>query len=164
MFGIVSGAIAGALLAFLFLNAPPARVFMGDVGSLPIGAMLGFGISQILFSGEIVQSIPYHYYFNSIDGSIVSPSAFVKVWQMVPGILLLCGVMIAELVPVPLQILSVKIRKKKLFLKTPIHHAFEEKGVPETKIVWWFASVQLLLSVAAIAVTLWITLGGIVRN
>ena len=160
--GIVSGAIGGALLAFLFLNAPPARVFLGDVGSLPIGAMLGFGLSQLLFGGELLPRGNYHYYY--IEGAVLSSSVFYHVSQIAPSVLLLCGVMMAELIPVPLQILSVKVRKKKLFLKTPIHHAFEEKGIPETKIVWWFTSAQLLLSVAAIATAIWFTLGGVVHS
>jgi phospho-N-acetylmuramoyl-pentapeptide-transferase len=58
--------------------------------------------------------------------------------------------MIAELVPVPLQILSVKLFKRKLFPFTPIHHAFEKAGWKETRVVWSFALVQLLLTVAAL--------------
>ncbi len=39
---VVSGAMAGACLGFLWFNCNPARVFMGDTGSLPLGALLGF--------------------------------------------------------------------------------------------------------------------------
>jgi phospho-N-acetylmuramoyl-pentapeptide-transferase len=38
---IFCGAIAGACLAFLWFNAPPAAVFMGDTGSLALGGALG---------------------------------------------------------------------------------------------------------------------------
>lgn len=38
---IVCSALAGAGLGFLWFNAPPARIFMGDTGALPIGALLG---------------------------------------------------------------------------------------------------------------------------
>ncbi len=38
---VVCGAMAGAMLGFLWYNAYPAQVFMGDVGSLPLGATLG---------------------------------------------------------------------------------------------------------------------------
>jgi UDP-N-acetylmuramyl pentapeptide phosphotransferase/UDP-N-acetylglucosamine-1-phosphate transferase len=62
------------------------------------------------------------------------------------AVLIASFVMIAELVPVPLQILSVKLRGKKLFSYTPIHHAFEKKGWPESRVVWTFALTQLLLS------------------
>ncbi|MSR42063.1 MAG: phospho-N-acetylmuramoyl-pentapeptide-transferase, partial [Phycisphaerales bacterium] len=39
---IVVGAMAGACLGFLWFNCSPASVFMGDTGSLPLGALLGF--------------------------------------------------------------------------------------------------------------------------
>ena len=60
--------------------------------------------------------------------------------------------MVAELVPVPLQIASVKLRKKKIFPYTPIHHAFEKAGWPETRVVFVFALLQLIFSMAAITI------------
>jgi UDP-GlcNAc:undecaprenyl-phosphate GlcNAc-1-phosphate transferase len=54
-------ALAGALLGFLFWNRPPARMFMGDCGSLFIGAILGgtslvplFHATQLTFIGPVV--------------------------------------------------------------------------------------------------------------
>ncbi len=38
---IICGSIIGALIGFLWFNAHPAEIFMGDVGSLPLGAVLG---------------------------------------------------------------------------------------------------------------------------
>lgn len=154
-----------AVIPFLFLNAPPARVFMGDVGSLPIGALLGLivislwsfrmtGVSEakptMLLPGftvfdPIVEASRYHYYYISPEASSVVP--FVK---MLP-LLVLSVVMIAELVPGPLQILSVKLRKKKLFPYTPIHHAFEKAGWPETRVTFMFALIQLIASIVAVA-------------
>jgi phospho-N-acetylmuramoyl-pentapeptide-transferase len=69
--------------------------------------------------------------------------------------------MIIELVPVPLQILSVKLRKKKLFSFTPIHHAFERKGWPESKVVRVFVAWQAILSLLAIAVGFYGDQGGV---
>lgn len=124
--GLVAGAaVAGGLIPFLALNAPPARVFMGDVGALPIGAVLGMQFTELGGRGE---------------GSGLR-------WLAL-GVLGL--VLIAELVPVPLQILSVKLRKgKRLFPRTPIHHAFQQAGVPETRVVAWFLLAQLLCVLAA---------------
>ena len=45
--GVMCAALAGAMLGFLWFNAPPARVFLGDSGSLPVGAFLG-GVAVIL--------------------------------------------------------------------------------------------------------------------
>ena len=39
---VIAGAMAGACLGFLWFNSSPAMVFMGDTGSLPLGALLGF--------------------------------------------------------------------------------------------------------------------------
>lgn len=128
-------AILGGVLSFLFLNAPPARVFMGDVGSLPLGAVLGYAVFTMLFP-------PATSGF-ALDGSALVP------------VVILSFVMMAELLPVPMQVAYFKATKgKRLFPMTPIHHAFEKKGWKETKVVWTFALVQLLLSLAAVSVYL----------
>jgi phospho-N-acetylmuramoyl-pentapeptide-transferase len=44
---VMGAALAGAMLGFLWFNAPPARIFLGDTGSLPVGAMLG-GIAVLI--------------------------------------------------------------------------------------------------------------------
>lgn len=126
--------IGGATLPFLYWNAPKAKVFMGDVGSLAIGAF--FGIS--LFATES-RSVP----FDPVLGTV--------------GLFFWSFLMIAELVPVPLQVASVKIRKKKIFPYTPIHHAFEKAGWPETRVVFVFILVQIVGSVAAMQIGSWLS-------
>jgi phospho-N-acetylmuramoyl-pentapeptide-transferase len=121
-------ALAGAAIPFLFLNAPPAKVFMGDVGSMPIGALLGW----------IAIDLSRH--IGRASGSESAGWIAVGIWGLV---------LIAELVPVPIQIASVKLLKRRVFAKTPIHHAFESKGVPETRIVWGFHLAQLALGLMA---------------
>lgn len=44
---IMCASLAGAMLGFLWYNAPPARIFLGDSGSLPVGAMLG-GVAVLI--------------------------------------------------------------------------------------------------------------------
>lgn len=44
---VVLGAASGSLIAFLWYNCYPARVFMGDAGSLPLGALLGMAAVTI---------------------------------------------------------------------------------------------------------------------
>ncbi len=121
-------AIVGGTIPFLFLNAPPARVFMGDVGSLAIGSILGVSASFLVFTA----------------GDSTCPTGF----YIAVGVLFF--VMIAELVPVPLQILSVKLRKgKRLFPRTPIHHTFEVYKWPESRITWSFVLVQIVCALTA---------------
>ncbi len=74
-------------------------------------------------------------------------------WTLVLGwaAIIVSLVMVVELVPVPLQIASVKLRKgKRLFPRTPVHHAFQAAGWPETRVVWTFHLAQFVLVVAAI--------------
>ena len=52
---IICGALIGAGMGFLWFNAPPAAVFMGDTGSLPIGAVLG--IMAVIVKHELVLAI-----------------------------------------------------------------------------------------------------------
>lgn len=131
---LISLALIGAVIPFLYLNAPPAKIFMGDVGSLPIGALLGAAVVKL---GSRPMTFPTLYL----------------------ALLVLSFVMVVELVPVPLQILSVKLRKKRLFPFTPIHHAFEKAGEPETRVVWRFALVQLIASLAALTIVATMTPG-----
>ena len=118
--------LLGSLIPFAYLNVPKAKVFMGDVGSLPIGALFGFELVNI------VRLVP----------------------QYSVALIVLSIPMILELVPVPLQIFSVKVFKRKLFPFTPIHHAFEKAGWPETSVTALFAVVQLF----CVVVSIWISI------
>ncbi|KOS69575.1 phospho-N-acetylmuramoyl-pentapeptide-transferase [Lysinibacillus contaminans] len=110
-------AVTGALLGFLLFNANPAKVFMGDTGSLALG------------------------------GAIAMVSVLVKEELL----LLLIGlVFVIETLSVILQVGSFKIRKKRIFKMSPIHHHFELSGWSEWKVVLVFWSTAL--GVALIAV------------
>lgn len=62
------------------------------------------------------------------------------------------GVLVAEALSVILQVASYKLRnKKRVFLCAPLHHHFEYKGWPETKVVIRFWIVSLLLAIIGIA-------------
>ena len=147
----VSLILATAVIPFLFLNAPPARVFMGDAGSLPIGALLGLVVISL---GESILT-GYRLSGLSMAASKVNfdraEYAQIPVGVGILSLIVLSTMIIAELVPVPLQILSVKLRKKKLFPYTPIHHAFEKAGWPETRVTFMFALIQLVASMMAVA-------------
>ena len=113
-------ALAGGLAGFLWWNAHPAKMFMGDTGSLALGA----GLAGVAIVGK--QEIAF------LIASI------------------LCW---AELISVMIQVTVFKIRKKqkgieyaranRVFRRTPLHHHFEELGVPETTLVsrFWIAGV-----------------------
>lgn len=52
---IVLAALIGALMGFLWFNAHPARIFMGDTGSLPVGALLGY--AALVSKQELVMPV-----------------------------------------------------------------------------------------------------------
>lgn len=136
-------ALAAAALPFMALNRPPARVFMGDVGALAIGAVLG-----------LLASLPP---VNLLQTSGSGDSDAIK--RLFLGnslaVLFLSVIMFAEIVPVPLQILSVKLRKgKRIFPKTPIHHAFQVAGWTEQRIVCLFAAIQLIGTLGAVGIAM----------
>lgn len=93
--------ISGSLLAFLWFNIYPARFFMGDTGSISLGATLA--VVAMLTHSVLVLPI-------------------------------ICFVYVIESLSVIIQLTSKKLFGRKIFLSTPIHHHFEAKGWPETKI------------------------------
>ncbi len=112
-------ALIGATLGFLWYNGHPAQIFMGDVGSLSLGGILG--VSAVLLRREFLLA-------------------------------LVGGVFVAEALSVILQVGSYKLRnKKRIFLCSPLHHHFEYKGWPETKVVIRFWIVGLFLALLGIA-------------
>jgi len=111
---IFCAAICGSGLGFLWYNSYPAEVFMGDVGSLTLGALLG--TIAIMIRQELV--------------------------FFIMGFLF-----VVETLSVILQVASFKLRGKRIFKMAPIHHHFELKGWPETKVVvrFWLITVILVL-------------------
>lgn len=116
---VFAAAIAGACLGYLWFNAAPAEVFMGDVGSLSTGAALGS--MAILLKKEFL-------------------------------LLIIGGVFVWEAVSVMLQVGYFRWTKKatgegkRLFLMAPIHHHFELKGWPESRVVIRFWIIGILLA------------------
>ncbi|WP_431029392.1 phospho-N-acetylmuramoyl-pentapeptide-transferase [Lysinibacillus sp. LZ02] len=114
---LFSFAVTGALLGFLVFNANPAKVFMGDTGSLALGGALG--MISVLVKQELL--------------------------------LLLIGlVFVIETLSVILQVGSFKLRKKRIFKMSPIHHHFELSGWSEWKVVIVFWSTGLIMALIAV--------------
>jgi len=114
--GIVSALSSGGVLAFLFFNINPAKIFMGDTGSLFLGALA----ASIVFS---------------FGNPFLS--------------LLFCGVYVIEGFSVVIQVISYKVRKKRIFLMSPIHHHLEKIGWNESKICMCAILLTVVLSVPA---------------
>jgi phospho-N-acetylmuramoyl-pentapeptide-transferase len=105
---IFSMAVVGSLLGFLVFNAHPAKVFMGDTGSLALG------------------------------GGLAALSVITKTELLLP---IIGAVFAVETLSVMLQVASFKLRGKRIFRMSPLHHHFELSGWSEWRVVttFWFA-------------------------
>lgn len=115
--------LAGAILGFLVYNTYPAKVFMGDTGSLALGGVLA--AIAILTRREIT-------------------------------FIVAMGVFIIETLSVIIQVFSIFVFKKKVFLMTPLHHNFEKLGWKEQDIVKLFWICGLILGTAAVVYGAWL--------
>jgi len=115
---IFCGALVCAGLGFLWFNAYPAEMFMGDVGSLPLGAALA--LVALVTKQEIV--------------------------MLVVG-----GVFVVEALSVIFQVVSFKLRHKRIFRMAPIHHHFELQGWPEPQIIVRFWIISIICAVLALS-------------
>jgi len=119
---VFCSAIVGAGLGFLWYNANPAMVFMGDTGSLALGGAIG--ITALLVRKEII-------------------------------LLVVGGIFVLEAFSVILQVGSFKLYNgKRLFKMAPIHHHFEMKGWPETRVTVRLWIVALICAMVGVIITL----------
>jgi len=117
---IFCGAMAGAGLAFLWFNAHPAQMFMGDVGALALGGALG--TIAVIVRQEIVLCIMGGIFVVETI-SVMMQVMFFKYTKKKYGI------------------------GRRIFLMAPLHHHFEQKGWKETQVVvrFWIITMMLVL-------------------
>ena len=111
-------AAAGACVGFLWFNAHPAEVFMGDVGSLSLGGVIA--VISLITKKEIL-------------------------------LLVIGGVFVLEIASVIIQVISFKLRKKRVFKMAPLHHHYELIGWSETKTVIRFWILGGLFAIIALS-------------
>ncbi|MEI6586337.1 MAG: phospho-N-acetylmuramoyl-pentapeptide-transferase [Sediminibacterium sp.] len=120
---IFVGAFVGACIGFLWYNAYPAQVFMGDTGSLALGGI----IASLAFIVRKELLIPiFCGVFLIEDVSVIIQVAYFKYTKKKYG------------------------EGKRVFLMSPLHHHYQKKGFHENKIVLRFWIVTILLVVASI--------------
>jgi UDP-N-acetylmuramyl pentapeptide phosphotransferase/UDP-N-acetylglucosamine-1-phosphate transferase len=80
---VVSLALCGAMIGFAFFNHPVARLFLGDVGSLPIGLLLGWLLVLVAGNGGRAAAIllPLYYFADSTITLLRRIVNGEKVWQ-----------------------------------------------------------------------------------
>ena len=110
---VLAAATVGACLGFLGFNSYPARVFMGDTGSMALG------------------------------GAVVAFSVLTNSVLIIP---IIGGIYFAEALSVLIQVGYFKATRKRFFKMAPIHHHFEQCGWPETRVVFIFWIITVVLA------------------
>ena len=117
-------AMAGAGLAFLWFNAHPAQVFMGDVGALALGAALG--TVAVIVRQEIVLAVMGGI-FVAEAVSVMAQVTYFKYTKKRYG------------------------EGRRLLKMAPLHHHFEKSGWKETQVVIRFWIITMLLCLLALS-------------
>jgi len=121
---VFSAAVLGAGLGFLWYNAYPAQVFMGDTGSLALGGALG--VLMVMIKKELLLPILGGIFFAETV-SVLIQKAYFKYTKRKYG------------------------QGKRVFRMAPVHHHFELLGWPEPKIVTRFYIVAIILAILSLA-------------
>ncbi|MFD1165796.1 phospho-N-acetylmuramoyl-pentapeptide-transferase [Sphingobacterium daejeonense] len=120
---IFAGAFVGACTGFLWYNAYPAQVFMGDTGSLAIGGIIA--AFAILIRKELL--IPVLCGIFLIENlSVILQVSYFKYTKKKFG------------------------EGRRIFLMSPLHHHYQKKGYHESKIVTRFVIVSIILAILTI--------------
>ena len=120
---IFTGALVGACLGFYWWNTYPAKVFMGDTGSLALGGIIA--VFAIIIRKELLIPILCGIFFVQSISVIIQVTYF-KYTKRKYG------------------------EGKRIFLMTPIHHHYQKKGMHEANIVQRFVVIAILLAVMTV--------------
>ena len=120
---ILCFALAGASIGFLRYNRHPAKIFMGDTGSMFIGGAM-VGVAMLMKCQFLLIPICFTCIMSSV--SVMIQRAYFKYTKKKYG------------------------EGKRIFKMTPLHHHFELSGMKENQIVLMYAAVTLALSLIAL--------------
>jgi len=123
IFSILCYSMSGICLGFLKYNNYPAKIFMGDTGSLSIGAIMG---SIALLTNSVFTLSIFSGIFIIESLSVIIQVSIFKITK------------------------KLFHKGKRIFLMAPLHHHFELKGVKEQKIVENFWKINILLVILGI--------------
>lgn len=120
---VFSAAFVGALVGFLWYNAYPAQVFMGDTGSLTIGGVIAV-IALIVRKELLIPLLCGIFFAESL--SVMLQVSYFRFTRKKYG------------------------EGKRIFLMAPLHHHYQKKGYHESKIVTRFWIIGILLAIITI--------------
>jgi phospho-N-acetylmuramoyl-pentapeptide-transferase len=121
---VLSGAIAGACLGFLWWNCNPARVFMGDTGSLALGGLISY---IAIVTRQELMLVLIGGIFGAEALSVMLQVGYFKYTRRKFG------------------------EGRRILLMAPLHHHFQKKGWTETQVVTRFWLISAMLAALALA-------------
>jgi phospho-N-acetylmuramoyl-pentapeptide-transferase len=121
---VVAAALAGACMGFLWFNCFPAKVFMGDTGSLALGGLIGY-ISIVIRQELMLFLVGGVFVMEAM--SVLLQVSYFKYTRRRFG------------------------AGRRIFLMSPLHHHFQKKGWPEAKVVVRFWLITAMLAAMALA-------------
>jgi phospho-N-acetylmuramoyl-pentapeptide-transferase len=121
---VIAGAMVGACVGFLWFNCNPARVFMGDTGSLALGGLIGY-IAIVIRQELLLFLIGGIFVVEAM--SVMIQVSYFKYTRRRFG------------------------QGRRVFLMSPLHHHFQRKGWTETQVVVRFWLIGAMLAMLALA-------------
>jgi phospho-N-acetylmuramoyl-pentapeptide-transferase len=121
---VVAAALAGACMGFLWFNCFPAKVFMGDTGSLALGGLIGY-VSIVIRQELMLFLVGGVFVMEAV--SVLLQVSWFKYTRRRFG------------------------EGRRIFLMSPLHHHFQKKGWPEAKVVVRFWLITAMLAAMALA-------------
>jgi phospho-N-acetylmuramoyl-pentapeptide-transferase len=121
---VIAGAMMGACLGFLWFNCNPARVFMGDTGSLAVGGLIGY-IAIVIRQELVLILVGGIFVIEAL--SVILQVSYFKYSRRRFG------------------------EGRRIFLMSPLHHHFQRKGWTETQVVVRFWLIGAMLAAMALA-------------
>ena len=121
---VIAGAMLGACLGFLWFNCNPARVFMGDTGSLALGGLIGY-VAIVTRQELMLALVGGIFVIEAV--SVMMQVSYFKYTRKRYG------------------------EGRRIFLMAPLHHHFQRKGWTETQVVTRFWLISAMLAAMALA-------------
>jgi phospho-N-acetylmuramoyl-pentapeptide-transferase len=121
---IFCAALSGAAIGFLWFNAPPAQVFMGDTGSLALGGAIG-AVAVLLKSEFLLVIVGGVFVMEGV--SVIIQTGWFRYTKKRTG------------------------TGRRVFRMAPIHHHFEKLGWPETRVVVRFYILGIIFALVGLA-------------
>jgi len=121
---VLAGAMAGACLGFLWFNCNPAKLFMGDTGSLAMGGLIGY-IAIVLRHELVLVFVGGIFVAEAV--SVMMQVGYFKYSRRKYG------------------------EGRRIFLMAPLHHHFQKKGWSENQVVVRFWLISFMLAAMALA-------------